>query len=572
MNFRRIFLVLPVLVMAGCADRSETNVSAPETNQVHAAAPAEQPASRPPLREPLEAIVAMTESGLAQGVIESHIALATNRFNILTEEILVMKEAGVSQAIIFAILQRDTQLRSRSNQVTRQQAVANAEARARIRAQSRELALTRALLTAQSNQFAAELAEQRARTALQNQPRNRPAPAVNLPPQVQPFHTALNPHGSWLQHATLGWIWQPNVLAQIRDWRPYAHNGRWLSTDQGWYWHSDEPWGWAVFHYGRWGHDLKLGWYWVPDTTWGPSWVTFRSEARHLGWAPLPPGANFTRAGLSFRGQLVGLNYAFGLGLAHYSFVPYRRVFHPQLFGHILAPNLVRPFFQRTTVINNVINTGNSISNPGFSIQRVRQLSLQPITLGVIRISPVNSFRQFGLSRQEGGHTVVFRPSIQHIAPVKPAVITQNGTNRTVLVPASTPDGTVIAGRPVVDHSTGRPVVTGYTTRPQRTAPIIINNIINGTNVSAATQPVRNPSTPRNGGPIPQNIALQQARSSGFFLPNQARSGPRPMSPPRPITSVPQPLGPPQPVGYRQPATNSTFRYNPGSSSYYNRR
>jgi hypothetical protein len=118
------------------------------------------------------------------------------------------------------------------------------------------------------------------------------------------------------------------------------------------------------------------------------------------------------------------------------------------------------------------------------------------------------------------------------------------------------------------------PVVTGYTTRPERTRPQV--TIVNSTNVTSQTtsdaRPGRSQGTTSNGGPIPVNTTLQQARNNGFFNQNSGRqSYPRPMSPPRPITSVPLPLSPPQPVIFRQPTNSSNFRYNSGSSSYYNR-
>ncbi|MFM8785319.1 MAG: DUF6600 domain-containing protein, partial [Phycisphaerales bacterium] len=37
----------------------------------------------------------------------------------------------------------------------------------------------------------------------------------------------------------------------------------------GLYWHSYEPFGWAVYHYGRWAWWDPRGWVWIPDKTWG---------------------------------------------------------------------------------------------------------------------------------------------------------------------------------------------------------------------------------------------------------------------------------------------------------------
>jgi len=33
---------------------------------------------------------------------------------------------------------------------------------------------------------------------------------------------------------------------------------------------SDEPWGWACYHYGTWVDDPAVGWVWVPGVEWAP--------------------------------------------------------------------------------------------------------------------------------------------------------------------------------------------------------------------------------------------------------------------------------------------------------------
>jgi hypothetical protein len=57
----------------------------------------------------------------------------------------------------------------------------------------------------------------------------------------------------------------------------------------GWLWVSDEPFGWAVYHYGRWGWANDIGWYWVPGTRWAPAWVAWHRTDEDVAWAPLPP-------------------------------------------------------------------------------------------------------------------------------------------------------------------------------------------------------------------------------------------------------------------------------------------
>ena len=101
------------------------------------------------------------------------------------------------------------------------------------------------------------------------------------------FGAPLAPYGEWVVVAHHGRVWRPRGVAV--GWRPYYH-GRWVWTDDGWFWDSDEPWGWATYHYGRWYADPAFGWVWVPGNTWAPAWVTWRFGGGAIGWAPLLPG------------------------------------------------------------------------------------------------------------------------------------------------------------------------------------------------------------------------------------------------------------------------------------------
>src|SRR5690349_17308645 len=106
------------------------------------------------------------------------------------------------------------------------------------------------------------------------------------------FETPLAAHGAWVQVESYGRCWHPAGVAV--EWRPYC-TGEWVWTDCGWYWQSDEPWGWACYHYGYWVLDPGYGWIWVPGIEWAPAWVSWRMGGGYIGWAPLaPPGLIFT--------------------------------------------------------------------------------------------------------------------------------------------------------------------------------------------------------------------------------------------------------------------------------------
>jgi hypothetical protein len=101
------------------------------------------------------------------------------------------------------------------------------------------------------------------------------------------FNQPLEPYGSWVNVSSYGRCWHPREVTA--DWSPYTV-GHWEWTDAGWYWASDEPWGWACFHYGSWDNDPQYGWVWIPGTDWAPAWVTWRYSDAYIGWAPCGPG------------------------------------------------------------------------------------------------------------------------------------------------------------------------------------------------------------------------------------------------------------------------------------------
>ena len=143
-------------------------------------------------------------------------------------------------------------------------------------------------------------------------------------PSVEVFFDQLAPYGRWV-NSRYGRVWAPNVG---RDWRPYT-TGRW---GEGRYWISDEPFGWAVYHYGRWAFDQQQGWLWVPGTEWAPSWVAWRDADDYAGWAPLPPGLSIS----------VGLGFGYGYDSYNswyepsWVWVPRNYIYQPRFGGHIL--------------------------------------------------------------------------------------------------------------------------------------------------------------------------------------------------------------------------------------------
>lgn len=189
---------------------------------------------------------------------------------------------------------------------------------------------------------------------------------------VDLFYVHLEPHGSWFETDDYGYVWQPHDIDA--EWFPYGE-GRWVYTDVGWTWFSSEPYGWAVYHYGRWSNVHDLGWVWVPGTEWGPGWVSWRSSPAYVGWAPLPPEADFSS--LTGLGSWVDRYYDIGPG--HYRFVE---------IGNFGAPGLNNVFVDRrqnfmlvnqTTNITNITYRENFVFNGGPGYDETASSSRHPI-------------------------------------------------------------------------------------------------------------------------------------------------------------------------------------------------
>ncbi|HEY6070195.1 MAG TPA: DUF6600 domain-containing protein, partial [Chthoniobacterales bacterium] len=95
------------------------------------------------------------------------------------------------------------------------------------------------------------------------------------------FYNKLEPYGDWIETGDYGYVFHPREATSAR-WRPYV-NGRWVYTDAGWAWISEEPFGWATYHYGRWTRLRGIGWVWVPGNQWAPAWVSWRKGNDYVG-------------------------------------------------------------------------------------------------------------------------------------------------------------------------------------------------------------------------------------------------------------------------------------------------
>lgn len=214
----------------------------------------------------------------------------------------------------------------------------------------------------------------------------------------QLFYDQLSPYGMWVNNPDYGYVWLPNVDASFS---PYATNGHWIYTEDGWTWISDYPWGWATFHYGRWAYDNVYGWLWVPGNEWGPAWVSWRSSPGYYGWAPLGPG--------------ISIDIAFG---SNYHEQNDRWIFVRD--RNFTSPNISNYYINRTkniTIINNsrvIVNTRKGNTRNVTYIAGPQRKDVQRFIRTPVKSVPIREINQPG-QHLSNGMLQIYRPQVSKV-------------------------------------------------------------------------------------------------------------------------------------------------------------
>jgi len=205
----------------------------------------------------------------------------------------------------------------------------------------------------------------------------------------QTFYDQMSPYGQWVSDAQYGDVWVPNAAP---GYRPYATNGHWAMTDYGNMWVSDEPYGWAVYHYGRWTYNPYYGWVWIPGHEWAPAWVSWRSGGGYYGWAPMGPGYE------------AGGSYAYPDN--YWVFVSPGYLYNPNVYNYYDA-NRNYYYCQHTVYMHETYEDHGMRYNYGPRREVIERESHQPVQ--VYRISNAGDARETRIS----GNTVsIYRPAI----------------------------------------------------------------------------------------------------------------------------------------------------------------
>jgi hypothetical protein len=337
-------------------------------------------------------VVRLATSGVGDDVVLAYIQNSQAPFSLSADNVLYLKDLGLSPQVTSAMLNHDSTLRGQPGQYA---PVATAPAPAPAAAPP---------VTA---------------PPATPPPAATPAPVyvANPPPDVTSFYNDLSPYGTWVYLEGYGWCWQPRAVVISPGWRPYCDGGYWVYTDAGWYWQSTYSWGWAPFHYGRWYMHPHSGWVWLPDRVWGPAWVTWRVAGSSCGWAPLPPHAEFdVRLGWRFNGVSVGVGCDFGLGAGAFAFVSFGDFCSHDLHRSCLPPAQVTTVYKQTTIINNYTVVNNTVVHRGIPIERVSAVSHTPVPRANVRDWSAGS-----AGMPSRGGNVVYRA--QPHAPAQPVNI-----------------------------------------------------------------------------------------------------------------------------------------------------
>jgi hypothetical protein len=191
------------------------------------------------------------------------------------------------------------------------------------------------------------------------------------------FYTALAPYGEWIELNDGMTVWQPSMMP--RNWEPYTI-GRWEWTDDGWYWDSDEPFGYITYHYGRWYNDDYYGWIWVPDDQWAPAWVDWRYDDDYVGWAPLSPYGEFRPGFGIYFTQEYHPHYRF------WNFVAYNHFCDYNVYHYYAGPTYKYRIYNGTKFRNDYDYNNGRVINRGIGYDLVRERSGRPIrTREIIR-------------------------------------------------------------------------------------------------------------------------------------------------------------------------------------------
>lgn len=503
------------------------------------------------LPEAAREVVTLALSQVGEGVLTNFIATLQEPFQLDADQIIYLRDVGLSAAVIETLLVRQKQLETES------QAPAVV---AHVPPPSQAPAVSPPPTPPPAQPDSPILYP--GSTSPPPAPQVSPAEAVAAPDtptgdnvtNVNFFYDSLAPYGNWVTIPTFGVAWRPTCAVVTPGWRPYWNNGCWVWSDRGWFWNSFYSWGWAPFHYGNWCNAPGFGWCWVPGRTWGPSWVTFRHSRGFCGWAPLPPGCGWrSGVGLTFAGGGVGVSFGFGFSAANYCWTPtaHFTARNCSTFG-VSGVQAVQVFKDSTVINNYIVGNNNTIINGGINpgdIQKhsrseVRKVQLADAASPGAALGRPNQTGQLGVYRptvsDRSRAVSTTQPARSEARPFRLASNSGLSTDRSRL-PAR---GASVPHReesvPRVDIPAGSPSLRGSPVRlmdrPGSTGslPTRPGTVSSGAAATPGSSLGTRPAAPITA--TPQNLNRQPAvRYTGQTIPSTP--GPTRLEPRKPVTT-----------------------------------
>lgn len=243
----------------------------------------------------------------------------------------------------------------------------------------------------------------------------------------------LGQYGTWGQSPDDGPVWYPTSVAP--GWVPYSM-GQWMwQAPWGWTWVDAEPWGFAPFHYGRWG--MWGGrWGWVP----GPYAMAPIYSPALVGWV----GGPGFGGGFGFGG--VGVSAWFPLGPGE----PFYPWYHcsPGYFGRVNITNIYRINNVNIRNVNNYYNyyhQNHVVDNMHFANRSVATTAMRQTAFASgQRVTPQTAIHPNAAQLQHAQwipHPMV-KPTVGSVVPhpvnhvpvssARPTLMTPHGQQRAV--------------------------------------------------------------------------------------------------------------------------------------------
>ncbi len=345
--------------------------------------------------------------------------------------------------------------------------------------------------------------------------------AQDVSVSYQTFYDNLAPYGQWVSDPQYGNVWVPN---EGGDFRPYGSRGHWVMTDYGNTWVSDDPWGWACYHYGRWTYDPYYGWVWIPGYEWAPSWVSWRFGGGYSGWAPLGPGDG-------------------NCPNSWWVFVAPQYMYSDDCFHHWRGPNYNGDYIRQTTVVNNYYADNHTHVRYNYG---PRADAIQGVTHQPVKVYHVSQNTRPGAASVSGNNVSIYRPSI-------------NKATASSARPANVVAAPKAIGAPHENNTLSASKQPAFRAQVQNTTHG--NAAANNTNTQrpAPTNhaPSNNtlPQSQNNNKPAPQQRPQPQPQQRPQPAPQQ-RPQPQPQQRPQPALQQrpqPQPQQRPQPAPQQRP-------------------